>query len=157
MKLRSVIANNRKAQFELTTRAGKVYPLPFARVDPPPSADDPVREVYVDPELAREGFTWVLASGAEGSTHLDQALDYNQDPAYVAKMLTHRVTREAQQRMKSCGISRRALAARLGTSTAQLYRLLDPTNYSKSLTQMLALLRALDCDVDIRVSERTDR
>jgi hypothetical protein len=40
----------------------------------------------------------------------------------------------------SSGLSARAVAERLGTSPAQLYRLLDPTNYNKSARQLLALL-----------------
>ena len=40
---------------------------------------------------------------------------------------------------------------RLGTSAAQLYRLLDQTNYRKSVDQVLNLLHVLDCDVDLIV------
>ncbi len=43
---------------------------------------------------------------------------------------------------------------RLGTSASQLYRLLDPTNYKKSVDQMLALLLVLGCDVDVRARPR---
>lgn len=44
---------------------------------------------------------------------------------------------------------------RLGTSAAQLYRLLDQTNYRKSVDQMLALLQVLNCDVDLVVRTKT--
>ena len=43
---------------------------------------------------------------------------------------------------------------RLGTSPAQLYRLLDQTNYAKSVDQMLALLSVLDCEVELVVKHR---
>ena len=43
---------------------------------------------------------------------------------------------------------------RLGTSPAQLYRLLDQTNSRKSIDQMLALLRVLDCDVELVVRDK---
>jgi hypothetical protein len=36
----------------------------------------------------------------------------------------------------------------------QLYRLLDPTNTRKSLTQLVALLNVLDCDVEFVVNPR---
>ncbi|HVC67216.1 MAG TPA: hypothetical protein VND44_06440 [Acidimicrobiales bacterium] len=41
---------------------------------------------------------------------------------------------------ESSGLSARTVAEKLGTSPAQLYRLLDPTNYNKSARQLLALL-----------------
>ena len=44
--------------------------------------------VYVDPELAREAFTFVLASGKEGSVHIDHVLEYNNDPATLRDLLT---------------------------------------------------------------------
>jgi hypothetical protein len=43
---------------------------------------------------------------------------------------------------------------RVGTSPAQLYRLLDTTNQRKSVDQMLRLLQALDCEVDLVVRAR---
>jgi len=44
---------------------------------------------------------------------------------------------------------------RLGTSATQLYRLLDQTNYRKSVDQVLSLLQVLDCDVDLVVRAKT--
>ncbi len=35
-------------------------------------------DAYVDRELANEAFSYVLESGAEGSIHLDQVLEYNE-------------------------------------------------------------------------------
>ena len=40
-------------------------------------------------------------------------------------------------------------------SAAQPYRLLDQTNYRKSLDQVLALLQVLNCEVDLVVRTRT--
>src|SRR5687767_11155930 len=67
MKIHRVLVNHRKAQLELVLRSGKVFPFPFAKLRPRPSAKDRVREVYVDQELGSEAVTYVLASGAEGS------------------------------------------------------------------------------------------
>jgi hypothetical protein len=88
-----------------------------------------------------------LKSGAGGVLHIDRVLDYDEDPAYVAEVLTHRLTVETLQRLETSGMSRRALAARLHTSTPQLYRPLDPTNAKKSLAQLTSLLHLLDCEV----------
>ena len=154
MKLRRVTANNRKHQFEVTTRSGRSLPLPYAKVDPVPAPNDTVREVFVDRELANEGFTYRLASGAEGSVHVEQVLEYNEDPSYLGELLVYRLTLEAERRVGASGLSRRELARRLNTSLPQLYRLLSPANTRKSLSQLVALLRVLGCDVDIVVKER---
>jgi hypothetical protein len=105
----------------------------------------------VDEELGNEAVTYVLESGAEGSVHVDHALEYNQDPAYLSEILAHRLTVEACRRIKGSGLSRRETARRLKTSVPQLYRLLDPRNTRKSISQLVSLLYVLDCDVDLIV------
>jgi len=154
MKIRSVTVNNRKALVELTTRAGDVYPLPFSRLDPPPTSEDRIREIYVDRELASEAVTYVLESGKEGAVHIEQALDYNGDPAYLAELLVHQLTAEALKRVDASGLSRRELARRLKTSVPQLYRLLDPTSTRKSIGQLVSLLHVLNCDVKLVVKHK---
>jgi hypothetical protein len=51
--------------------------------------------------------------------------------------------------------SKREIMRRLGTSAAQLYRLLDQTNYRKSVDQVLALLQVLNCEIDLVVRSKT--
>jgi nucleotidyltransferase/DNA polymerase involved in DNA repair len=155
MKIRAVLVNNRKAQVELTVRSGHVYPVPFSRLDPSPTSSNRIREAYVDRELANEAVTYVLESGAEGVVHIEQALEYNRDPGYLADLLIHQLTAEAVQRVDASGLSRRELARRLRTSVPQLYRLLDPTNQRKSLSQLVSLLHVLECDVQLVVKGRT--
>ena len=46
----------------------------------------------------------------------------------------------------------RQIAKRLKPSVPQLYRLLDSANTRKSMSQLLALLHVLDCDVDLGMS-----
>ena len=154
VKVKTVAVNNRKALVELTTRSGKSYPLPFCRLDPAPTREDPIKDIYVDRELDHEGATYRLESGAEGAVMLDQALDYNRDPEHIARMLLHNLTVKALEQVESSGLSRRELARRLGTSLSQLYRLLDPTNYKKNVGQMVELLFVLGLDVDIVVKPR---
>ena len=153
MKLRKVTVNNRKRRLELITAGRKSYPFPFARMDPEPRSDDRIREAYVDAELGNEAVTYVLESGAEGAVHIDHALEYNEDSAYLHAILLHKLTVEALRRIDTCGLSRREIMRRLGTSAAQLYRLLDPTNGRKSMNQMIALLRVLGCEVDVIVRD----
>jgi len=64
-------------------------------------------------------------------------------------------SRQRQKRIAASPLSKREIVRRLGTSAAQLYRLLDQTNYRKSVDQLLALLQVLNCDVDLVVRTRT--
>jgi hypothetical protein len=155
MKIRSVTINNRKSQIELTARSGKTFPVPYSRLDPRPTTKDRIREAFVDRELANEAVTYILESGAEGAVHVEQALDYNQDPGYLADLLVHELTAAALQRIDSSGLSRRELARRLKTSVPQLYRLLDPTNKKKSIGQLVSLLHVLNCDVQLVVKQKS--
>lgn len=147
-KIQSVTGDNRRRRFDVRTRRGD-FAFPYAKCDPPPSPDDRLVEVYVDPELAGEGFTYRLESGIEGSVMGESVLDYNADPAYLAELELYRLTLAAKQRFESSGLSVRDVAARLGTSPPQLYRLLDTTNYSKSARQLLALLALLGAEVAV--------
>ena len=153
MKILSVAANNRRHLFEVRTRRAN-FVFPYAKADPAPSAGDRIAELFVDPELGREAFTFRLASGAEGSVHIDAVLEYNKDPSYMADLALYRLTTEARTRFDSSGLSTREVARSLGTSPTQLYRLLDPTNYTKSLRQLLALLYVLGCEVDVAITDR---
>jgi predicted XRE-type DNA-binding protein len=109
----------------------------------------------VDEELGREGFTYVLRSGSEGTIHIDQVLEYNRDPNFLRDTLLYRLTIEAQKRVETSALSRREIIRRLGTSAAQFYRLLDQTNYTKSIGQLLSLFQILDCEVDLVVRTRS--
>ena len=150
MKIKSVRYNNRKKAFIITAR-DREWSFPYAKVDVKPTPDDPIADIYVDPELAREGFTYILKSGREDSVLADQFLDYNRDPAFLRDMMLYRLSLEAQKRVEASGLAKREITRRLGTSAAQLYRLLDQTNYRKSIDQMLALLQVLDCEVELTI------
>ncbi len=150
MKIRSVKPNNKKKAFEVQT-AAKTYLFPYAKARPSPGAADPVARVYVDKELAQEALTYELASGKSGLVHIEQILEYHQDPNYLRDILLYKLTLEAQKRLARSPLAKREIVRRLGTSATQLYRLLDQTNYAKSVDQMVSLLQVLDCDVDLVV------
>ena len=154
MKLRAVQIDNRKRRIVLETRSGRLLPMPFSKLDPRPTPRNRITEAWVDPELGNEGITYLLASNGEGSVHVDDALDYNRDPAYLAAIKLHLLTVEAIKSVDASGLSRRELARRLGTSVPQVYRLLDPTNTRKSFVQLVALLEVVDCDVHVSVRRR---
>ena len=81
-------------------------------------------------------------------------LEYNEDPNYLRDQLLYKLTVEAQQRVAASELSKREIIRRLGTSASQFYRILDQTNYRKSVGQLLAVLHILDCDVDVVVKSR---
>ena len=154
MKIRTVKLNNRRKAFEIRAST-KHLVLPYAKLDPEPTAGDPIARVFVDKELGREAFTYVLQSGREGTTHIEQVLEYNQDPDYLRDLLLYRLTIEAQKRVETSRLSRREIIRRLGTSASQFYRLLDQTNYRKSIDRLLSLLHVLDCEVELVVRSKS--
>jgi hypothetical protein len=154
MKIRSVKANNRRKAFEITA-AEKRLVFPFTKLEVPPTADDPIANVYIDRELGGEGFTYVLESGRESTVHVERVLEYNEDPDHLRHLLLYRLTLEAQKRIAGTRLAKREIIRRLGTSPTQLYRLLDQTNYRKSVDQMLRLLQVLDCDVQLVVRAKS--
>lgn len=154
MKIRKVTANNRKREFSIVTWGGAEYVYPYSRSDHSISANDPIEQLFVDKELGKEAFTYVLASGKEGSIHIEQVLEYNEDPEYLADLLTYKLSIEAMNGLESSSLSRRQIAKRLNTSVPQLYRLLDPANTSKSMKQLVALLHVLDRDVELVVKKK---
>lgn len=154
MKIVEVRTNNRKRVFEVHTRKGD-FVFPYSQTEPVPASNNPVKEVFVDAELGREAFTYTLASGADGTIHIDSVLEYNEDPSYMADLALYQLTTEARMKFEASPLSAREVARRLGTSPTQLYRLLDPANYSKSVRQLLSLLYVLGYDVEVEVKDRT--
>ena len=154
MKIRRATHNNRKKAFEVTTYSRKTYCFPYAKLHVKPSPTNRIQQVYVDKELGNEAFTYVLESGEEGTVHIDHVLEYNEDPALLRDLLVYKLTVEAQERIERSALSTREICRKLGTSAAQLYRLLDQTNMRKSINQLVSLLHILDCDVDLVVKER---
>lgn len=154
MKIRSVMWNNRKKAFQVKSSKGTMW-LPYSKIEVRPSSNDSVVRVFIDKELGSEGFSYVLTSGKEGTVHSEQVLEYNQDPSFRRDALLYKLTVEAQKRIKTSSLSTREISRRLRTSATQLYRLLDQTNYRKSIDQLLSLLHVLDCDVDLLVKSRS--
>ncbi len=70
MKIQKVLFNNRKRAFEVEA-GSKHFVFPYAKLQPAPSAEERVTEASIDRELGREGFTYKLESGKEGTVHID--------------------------------------------------------------------------------------
>ena len=152
MKIRSVTINNRKKALEIETAKGPLA-LPFSKLQIKPTAKDPIKVAYVDSELANAAVTYTLESGKEDSVHLDAFLDYNRDPDFMREITLHNLTVQALKRLKTAGLSKQELIRRLKTSPSQLYRLLDPANYQKSVDEMLRLIAVLGYRVEMKVTK----
>ena len=152
MKIASVTANNRRRCFKIETTKGP-FTFPFLKLDLLPSRTNRVKEVYVDSELGNEAITYVLESGEEDSVHVDDFLNYNRDPDYLRDLTLYKLTLKAGKLLKESKLPKRELARRLATSPAQIYRLLDPTNYRKTIDQMVRLLACLDYTLDFVVEK----
>ena len=150
MKIRSVVPVARRRAFSIATARGS-FEFPWSELDVVPSAADPVVEAFPDPELGQEGFTYRLASGAEGTVHVEHVLRFVRDPDYQRKELLYALTSEAIDALAAAGRTKRSLARQLGTSLAQLARLLDSANTRKSVDQMVRLLAALGRKVELHV------
>jgi transcriptional regulator with XRE-family HTH domain len=73
-----------------------------------------------------------------------------QTPAYHAEGASIRFTEELIARMKSCGITRTALAEKLGTSPAYITKILrGDTNFT--LESMARVAQALDCEINFEL------
>jgi hypothetical protein len=153
MKIRRITKNNHKKAFEVET-SSKHFLFPYAKLEHKPSPKNKIVKVFIDKELGREAFTYVLESGQEGTVHIDHVLEYNEDPSYLRDLILYKLTLEAQRRVEKSALSRREIIRRLGTSASQFYRLLDQTNYRKSIDQMLLLLHVLDCEINLVFKDR---
>jgi DNA-binding phage protein len=149
-----VKANNKRRMLEVTTSGGRVLAFPYAKLDPHPTPADPIVDVGPDKELGREAATFTLRSGREGSVHMDTILESNHDPKALAEAIAYRLTLEAERHAKLATLGKREIAKRLGTSPAQLYRLLDPKHRPKTINQVVALLDVLGLKVSFTVEPR---
>lgn len=156
MKIFEVASDDRHQSFNVRTH-GRTYTFPYVKTTPTPSGSDPVIAVAPDPELGNEGFTYRLRSGGEGSVHIDAVREFNLDPRYLAELMMYRLSVEANLRMETSGETVRNVATALHTSPTQLYRLLDTTNYTKSLRQLLELLDHFGVTVEFQLTETSDR
>lgn len=151
MKISKVTANARKREVEIEAGEHK-YAFPYAKLRTVPTTDDPITEIGADDDFGGEAFTYRLESGVEDTVHLDAVLEVNLDADYLQEVLLHRLTVEARNGLGEAGIGIRQAARMLGTSPAQLYRLLDPGNSGKSLGQLLALLHLVNRHVEVVVA-----
>ena len=91
MKICSVEVKNRKKGLEINTGKDHFF-LPFSKLNLIPSAENPIKSIFVDEELGGEAITYVLKSGKEDTIPLDAFLEYNRDPNYFRKLFLYKLT-----------------------------------------------------------------
>jgi len=148
--VKRVEQNNRKKAFKVTYAKG-VLDFPYAKLDLKPSHDNKIKKLYIDPEIGKHGFTYVLEDGQEDTVLLDQVLYYNQDPEILKQHMLHEMTVTAKECLKKSGLSIREIARRMNTSPTQLYRVIDPAYYDKTMDQVLKVLYVCGAKVDFVV------
>ncbi len=148
MKIKKILLNNRKKTFEIYAEKD-YYEYPYSQLHLLHTEQNLISETFIDKELDREGFICRLKSGKEVTIHLDQVLEYNKDPEYLRQMLLYKLTLKAQKLLKEKKVSKREIIRHLNTSPTQFYRLMDQTFYHKTIDQMVKLLNALDCLVEL--------
>ena len=129
---------------------------PFVMLDPRPGLKDRMLRVYADEKLGREVIHYVLQSGRQGRISAEDVLLYYREPSDLRGKVLYTLTIEALERIQQCPLSQRQILKRLRTSASQLDRLLDASNFYKSINGVLDLLEVLGCDVDITVRARKE-
>lgn len=147
MKIRSLQINRKKKGFEIKTAKGDFF-YPFSKLNPAPISPNGIISAFIDPDLGNEGVTYSLASGKEGSLMLDAFLDYNRDPDYLRKMSVYKLTLKAIKMAQKSKLSKREMARKLQTSPAQIYRLLNPKNTTKSMDELYRFITHLGGEVE---------
>ncbi|MBU1948528.1 MAG: hypothetical protein KJ927_07450 [Candidatus Eisenbacteria bacterium] len=56
--------------------------------------------------MGREGFTYLLDSGDDGTIHIEQILEYNLDPDYLKELLLYKLTLETRKRLEVTRLSK---------------------------------------------------
>ena len=152
VKIRRVAINRRKKTFDVDLGRSR-YSIAFARLDPRPTADDPVEEANIDPRSRARG-------SCTGSRRGPRALcsriksSVKQKIRYLRRILLHRVTVEARDRLTASGICKRGGGPEAGRLSRPALPAARRPNQRKSVDQMLRLLQVLDCGVDLVVRSR---
>lgn len=153
MKITNIDVNNRKKNFLLNSR-DTIYCFPFANMEPMPVKNNKLKKFWIDDDFGGEAFSYQLENGSSGTVHIEQVLEYNRDPNYMTEVLLYQLTLKAQREVATSKLGAREIIRRLGTSPTQYYRLLDQTNYTKSINKMINLFQVLGCEVDVVLKHR---
>lgn len=153
MKISKINVNNHKKCFDIVTNEGVSLSFPFSKLEVCPTTDNRVIKVFVDPELDDEAITYNLESGEEDSVHIEMFLEYNRDAEYLRKTFIYNLTLQAEKLIASSELAKREIIRKLSTSPTQFYRILNATNYQKTIDQLFKLVWVLGYDIEVALKE----
>ena len=152
IKIKKIQKDNRKKQFNVFCTSNTQYIFPYSKLKIKPHLKNPIYKVFPDRECGNLAFTYILKDKSEDTIPLSAIFNYNQDFEYMRKKRLYHLTCKAQKVLKKKNISKSELARRMKSSPLQVGRLLNQTFYGKTTDQMIKLLKALDCEVHIRLT-----
>ena len=139
-KFKHVTFDNKKRVFHLEYTSGLKVDCPYSAL----GIHERVTDAAPDSEAGEHSFYFVLRSGKEDYVPYDQPLHIEQVAEYAKEQALYKMTKTINQFIRKEKVSKRELARRLHTSTAQLSRLLDTTNYKKELSRLIEIAAMLN-------------
>ena len=140
-KFQAIKPNYRKRVLEIALQEGRkrtYHNLPFAAFSGKRiSSRNRFVSIVIDPQLGRQGATFVLADGTQGDLPADLVLYYC-DPTYDWSPI-NQLKRVLRDKLDASKLSVRVLADALRTSPSQVVRLLEENRASRQLVQLLKL------------------
>lgn len=134
-RFKRVVFDNKKRVFRLEYTSGLRIECPYFSL----GIRRKVVDARPDPETGGHSFAFTLDDGTTDYVPFDQPLHIARNPEYVKEQTLYEMTKQLNEFIRREGISKRGLARRLKTSPAQLARLLDPTNYRKSMSRLVEI------------------
>ncbi len=139
-KFKQVKFDNKKRVFHLEYTSDLKIDCPYSAL----GIKEKVVEAAPDNEAGEHSFYFVLSSGKQEYVPFDQPLHIVQVPEYAKEQTLYEMTKEINVFIHKEKVSKRELARRLHTSTSQLSRLLDITNYKKELSRLIEIAAMLN-------------
>lgn len=102
-----------------------------------------LHKVYVDKELGEEAITLLFINGEEDSVPLDAFLEEGKDPDFYKDLCLYEMTLLLIEKFEESEITKSKLAKSLDTSMSQINRLMDTSNKSKTIDQIIKALAVL--------------
>ncbi len=139
-KFKHVTFDNKKRVFHLEYTSGLKIDCPYSAL----GIDKKVTAAASDNEAGDHSFYFILESGKQEYVPYDQPLYIAQVPEYAKEQALYQMTKTINEFIRKERVSKRELARRLHTSTSQLSRLLDTTNYKKELSRLIEIAAMLN-------------
>jgi hypothetical protein len=146
-RVRAVRFDNRRRVLHIDYTSGTHIDVHYGHLGIAQKVD----AVWVDKETRGRSIGIRLQDGSEEYMPYDQPLALVRDPEYLLRTQIERILARIREALAVKGISKRYLAAQLGTSDNQIQRLLDPAILNKNLEQLYRISLLLGLELEWRV------